>query len=273
MAPQELIDTIFLSDKRERFLLLLLEGPTDIKKVKDHLNVTSSSILPQIKKLREKGLVSKDDEGIYDLTTTGRLIVENLLPLACLLDVFDSKEYYWETRDMDVIPRHLVENIGQLGEVEVIEPDLDHMYDLQPQLHSNMLQSNYIKCLISFFHPDHVEFFNYLSSAGKNLELLFTASVMERILAESPSDMQKLIEQENVDIRLFRENDYIPSLTIGDDFTYFCFFNKSHMYDHRDIISFTEGSIEWGAQLFVYYRDLSVPVSSDMLSEIINGSD
>jgi predicted transcriptional regulator len=96
---------------------------------------------------------------------------------------------------------------------------------------------------------------------------------MERILAESPSDIQKLIEQENVDIRLFRENDYIPSLIIGDDFTYFCFFNKSHMYDHRDIISFTEGSIDWGTQLFVYCRDLSVPVSSEMLSEIINGSE
>jgi predicted transcriptional regulator len=34
MTPHELIDTIFLSDKRERFLLLLLEGPTDIKKSK-----------------------------------------------------------------------------------------------------------------------------------------------------------------------------------------------------------------------------------------------
>ncbi|APH39389.1 helix-turn-helix transcriptional regulator [Methanohalophilus halophilus] len=273
MAPQELIDTIFLSDKRERFLLLLLEGPTDIKKVKEHLNVTSSSILPQIKKLRETGLVSKDDEGIYDLTTTGRLIVENLSPLACMLDVFDSKESYWETRDMDVIPHHLLENIGQLGAVEVIEPDLDHMYDLQPQLHTNILKSNHIKCLISFFHPDHIEVFNSISSAGKNLELIFTGSVMERILAESPSDMQKLIERANVDIRLFRENDYIPSLTIGDDFTYFCFFNKSHMYDHRDIISFTEGSIEWATQLFVYCRDLSVSVSYKMLSEIINGSE
>ena len=273
MAPEELIDTIFLSDKRERFLLLLLEGPTDIKKVKDHLYVTSSSILPQIKKLREQSLVSKNDEGIYDLTTTGRLIVENLSPLACMLDVFDSKEYYWETRDMDVIPRYLLKSIGQLGAVEVIEPDLDHMYDMQPQLHANMLKSNYIKCLISFFHPDYVEVFKSLSSAGKNLELIFTASVMERILAESSSDMQKLIEQANVDVRLFRENDYIPSLTIGDDFTYFCFFNKSHMYDHRDIISFTEGSIEWGTQLFDYCCDLSVPVSSEVLSEIINGSE
>ncbi|MHC1576478.1 MAG: ArsR family transcriptional regulator, partial [Methanosarcinaceae archaeon] len=71
--PSKLTETIFLSDKREKLLLLLQDGPVSIKTIRSSLNTTSSSILPQIKKLRDMGLVSKDDNGIYELTTVGRL--------------------------------------------------------------------------------------------------------------------------------------------------------------------------------------------------------
>ena len=66
-----LIDLAFLSEKRKDVLLLLVEGPKTGDEIKTALNVNSTAIMPQIKKLKEGRLIIQDKKNTYRLSDMG----------------------------------------------------------------------------------------------------------------------------------------------------------------------------------------------------------
>ena len=76
----ELIELIFLSDKRKQLLLFLKSGPKNMDEITEALQAASTSILPQIKKLKDMSLVVQVDK-IYTLSPIGKVLVEKMQPL------------------------------------------------------------------------------------------------------------------------------------------------------------------------------------------------
>jgi len=75
-----LITVLLSSEKRTDLLLLLKEKPRTIEEINDELDTNSVAILPQIKKLKEVGLVIHEDR-IYGLSPLGKIIVRKMEPL------------------------------------------------------------------------------------------------------------------------------------------------------------------------------------------------
>ena len=67
--------------------------------IKEALQVTSTAILPQIKKLKEKSLVIQEDKN-YTLSLIGKVLVEKMQPLVSVIDVFEDNFEYWTERDL-----------------------------------------------------------------------------------------------------------------------------------------------------------------------------
>ncbi|WP_209679730.1 helix-turn-helix transcriptional regulator [Methanohalophilus levihalophilus] len=248
-----MIDTIFLSEKRENFLLMLLEGEADMEKIREDLDVTSSSMLPQIKKLREEGLVNKDDNGVYSLTTIGRLIVNNMVDLSLLFRVFDKNLPYWYNRDLSSIPAHLLDRIGELGDISFIEPDLDHMYELQETFVESLQASSQIKAVVPFFHPMQIDLYADLAESGNSIDLLLTESVYSRIRDEYTEKFSILNSSDNVSIAICQDCINPVSMNVGNNFAYISLLNSSGRYDHRDVCSYDKNAIIWATELFDYY--------------------
>ena len=59
-----LIDLVFRSDKRKNLLILLDSGSKNIDEIRDELDVTATSILPQIKKLIDNDLIVQEDTNV-----------------------------------------------------------------------------------------------------------------------------------------------------------------------------------------------------------------
>lgn len=72
-----LITVLLSSEKRTELLLLLKEKPRTIEEINNELDTNSVAILPQLKKLKENGLVIQEDR-IYDLSLLGRIIVRKM---------------------------------------------------------------------------------------------------------------------------------------------------------------------------------------------------
>jgi predicted transcriptional regulator len=70
-------------------------------------------LLPQIRILKEHHLVSHDRD-IYELTTIGKLIVDEMSPLLDTVNFFEVDIDYWGTHNLDFIPPHLWKRIGEL---------------------------------------------------------------------------------------------------------------------------------------------------------------
>jgi predicted transcriptional regulator len=75
MMRSSLITVLLSSEKRTELLLLLKDKPRTIEEINNELDTNSVAILPQLKKLKENGLVIQEDR-IYDLSLLGRIIVQ-----------------------------------------------------------------------------------------------------------------------------------------------------------------------------------------------------
>jgi len=72
-----LITILLSSEKRIDLLLLLKEKPRTIEEINNKLGTNSVAILPQLKKLKENGLVIQEDR-VYDLSLLGRILVRKM---------------------------------------------------------------------------------------------------------------------------------------------------------------------------------------------------
>ena len=72
-----LITVLLSSEKRTELLLLLKDKPRTIEEINNELDTNSVAILPQLKRLKENGLVIQEDR-IYDLSLLGRIIVRKM---------------------------------------------------------------------------------------------------------------------------------------------------------------------------------------------------
>ena len=81
-----MIDLLLRSDKRRKILLFLKEGPKNIEEITALLGSSCTAVLPQMKKLIEKGLVRQENK-IYRLTTVAMKHTEKLVPLLGTIEV------------------------------------------------------------------------------------------------------------------------------------------------------------------------------------------
>ena len=247
-----LCDTIWLSEKRKNLLLLLMEGPRDIEQIKTSLNVTSKAMMPQIKILKKQGLVLQN-ENTYMLSEIGKLVVGNMLPLLNTLEVLEENKEYWTSRDTSVIPQEQFMRLGELGECMVIEPDLNHLFDLPREFTENLIKSRCIMSSLSYYHPLYSSLYSRLAKSGAE-------SVFDRLKNDCRDELETLLDSENTVVKVCEENLKLPTIAVTEKFMYICLFDKQGKYDHRKVMSFDASALRWGRELFMHYNELSQKV-------------
>lgn len=254
-----LCDTIWLSEKRKNLLLLLMEGPRDIEQIKTSLNVTSKAMMPQIKILKKQGLVLQN-ENTYMLSEIGKLVVGNMLPLLNTLEVLEENKEYWTSRDTSVIPQEQFMRLGELGECMVIEPDLNHLFDLPREFTENLIKSRCIMSSLSYYHPLYSSLYSRLAKSGAEMEIVLTKSVFDRLKNDCRDELETLLDSENTVVKVCEENLKLPTIAVTEKFMYICLFNRQGKYDHRKVMSFDASALRWGRELFMHYNELSQKV-------------
>ncbi len=249
-----LSDTIWLSEKRKNLLLLLNEGPRNIDHIKSALNVTSKAMMPQIKILKEQNMIIQNDED-YELSDIGQILVHNMNPLLKTLDVIEENREYWSSRDLTPIPEELAYKLGELGQCMLIEPDLNHMFDLPIEFTENLKRANSAMMFASYFHPLYPELFTEISANRTKFDLMLTMSVLDRMTEECEEELNILRASEDTNVYICDDNDIkLTTIAVTETFTYLCLFNKEGIYDHRKIITFDKSGIQWGKELFDHYK-------------------
>jgi predicted transcriptional regulator len=248
-----LVNTVWYSEKRKNLLLLLSEGERDLEQIKKSLNVTTRSIMPQIKTLKNQNLIKQEQEN-FSLTTIGNIIVDNMLPFLDTSRIVEENKDFWTSRDFDAIPAHLFSRMRDLGHYFLIEPDINHMFELPREFVDNIPKSKTIMTFVSYLHPSFLSLYLKAALSGADIVLFLSETALDKIRKEYLGQFNELIGMDGTAIFLCEENPRIPMITVTDWFCYICLFNEEKRYDHRDIISFDESSLEWCNELFEYYR-------------------
>lgn len=249
-----LIDTMLNSEKRKNLLLLLMEGGKDRDQIKTALNVTSTAIIPQIKKLKEAGLVLQEEDN-YRLSDMGQVLVENMLPYLNIVEVFEENGEYWLTRNLKGIPWPLLKRLGELGNYLIIEPDLNYLFEFPREFRENIFKSNFVMAFTAYFHPEYPGIYSKLAEQGVNVSFILTPSVLERLQKDYVEQMKKISVYKNTEIFVTDEISGLATIVTTDRFLFLCFFNKSGHYDHRIIMSFDPRALQWSQELFRNYQE------------------
>lgn len=255
-----LVSAIFDSDKRKKILLLLFDGEKSREEIKTSLDVTSTALIPQIKKLKEKGLVIQNGD-YYILSSIGVIVVGKMKHLLDTVDVFEVNKDFWENRDLNGIPQSFLGRFGELGTYIVIEPDLKYLFEFPKEFTENIEKSNYIMVYNAYFHPDYPDLYSRLAEKGINLSIILTNPVFERMNKDYAENFKKAIDFENVDLFVSNNITGLATLVATDRFLFLSFFTDTGQYDHRTIMSFDSNALQWGRDLFNYYAGESEKIT------------
>ncbi|TGC08997.1 helix-turn-helix transcriptional regulator [Methanolobus halotolerans] len=251
-----LLEMVWFSEKRRKLLLLLLDGPKSPEEIKKAFGVNWRSLILPLKELREEELILNEN-GNYQLSVIGKLITESVKPMDEVLNMFEGNTEYWANRNLTAIPQQLRDRIGEIGNYQVIEPDLNHMFDPPEQVFSRLRESGFVYSIFSIYHPLYMPLYCELAEKGTRVSLIVTEPVLERMNEDCKKEKEKMEQLQNTNLFLYRTGNagmIPPSVVVSDRIFMASFFSLSGKYDHRDVVSFTESSMEWGEELFESYK-------------------
>lgn len=239
---------------------MLDSGSKNIDEIKDGLDVTATSILPQIKKLIDNDLIVQEDK-VYKLTVLGEFIIKKVKPLISALDVVEKSNHYWTGHDLNSIPRHLLERIAELGDCTLIEPDLNHIYEPSQKIIDSMANSKRVATFASYFNPAYLPLYVELGRKDAELSLNFTQSVWDHLSNEHSKMLKETIEMDNVSLYVSKEGIRLTEITVTDKIMLLGLFDKNGKFDQQFIMSFEPSALRWGQELFDYFKRLSKQVN------------
>ena len=282
-TSSSLLDAIFLSEKRKNLLLLLKEeGPKSSEEIKNSFDFPWKSMIPQIKKLVDLGLVIQTD-GMYSLSEMGVVIATNMQFLLNTLKIYEENRDFWSEHDLSSIPFHLLTRIGELGQCKILKPDISHIFKVQEDIVKCMLASSRIMVFVSAIHPAyHLVCLEFIEKKI-DITIILTESVFESIQAEclpksdtvfSDSSVLKLdLSEYKKEVQLFlncENSDFFVSdgekkpmmLIVTDNIFALSLLDKHSRVDRYYIVSFEPGALKWGEELFAYYKKNSRQIFS-----------
>lgn len=254
-----LTELVFRSEKRRNLLLFLKDRPRYIDEIQDHLCVDPVSILPQLKKLKDRKLVIQKDH-TYELSIMGKAIVDKMPPLLDTLEVLEDNFDYWSRRNLEGIPQVLRRRIGELKNCKLIRPDLSHMFELNPEFVENFLRSRQVLGFSSYFHPSLISLYLELAKKETEISLMLTGPVLQRFKTDYRDDLQTLIEFEHVNLSLFPKDPKLAGFTVTNRFFLLTILPEIKFFETESLFSFDPEAFKWGTDLFSHLQKEAVRV-------------
>ncbi len=255
-----LIDVIFRSEKRKRTLLLLKEQPASMEYLLDRLNTTRQALLPQIRILEDHFLVTGHDD-VYELTTIGKLVVDEMHPLMGTVKVLDNDIDYWGTHIFDFIPDHLLIKIRELQDFRTISPSLSEMFELNREYYEYAKQSDSMYKVTTYFHPDFPAFFEELTGNNVNIRFVITEDAFAKLRSERSEDFEKLLGNELIDMFVYPGKLDLLTYTFNDHCILMRLLKNNGETDVTHIMCSNPSAVEWGRELFEYFLQDALPVT------------
>lgn len=254
-----LISFLVISEKREKLLLLLSGGPKTLSEIRDSLEVTSSGIIPEIRKLEEKMLIYQENRE-YVITDIGAVVAEFMCQLEWTLRIFSIDSKFWIEHNISGIPIEFRLRLHELGNYEIIRSTPNDIFRPHNEYLKNLLNARWMKAVSPVLHPKYPNYVIDLADRGVPVSIIATRELLGTLKEKYNDEMRKGLEYENTDINVCDENISL-SFSVTDFFLSMRLFLKDGNYDfYQNILSFDKSAIRWGEDLFNYYARRSKKV-------------
>ncbi len=253
MSSFPLVDVVWLSQKRTRILLHLLNGPKNSEEIRDELELDIRALHLPLKELKEEGIVNQDD-GRFFLSEIGRIVSMNAKPSYDLANIFERNTSYWISRDLTNIPQNFARRLGELEDCQLFEQYIGQMFQLPERFIKSTSKTSNVMSLLSFFYPEHLHLYTEVAKKGGEVSLIMTEGVFETLMENFPETLSEMSRFNNTKLYCLSGELSPPSFTINDEILLISFFNKNRRYDHQDMMCNSNRALKWGKELFEHYK-------------------
>ncbi len=263
MQPElpELIDVVFRSHKRRDLLLLLGEESRTMEEIKTLLDVSPTAILPQIKRLTDSNLVIHKN-GSYELTDMGDQVFKKVQSLVNVLTLLE-RDNYWIEHDLNGIPQHLLERIGDLKDCKLVEADPSQIFEPSVELLKFFSSSRSLMVFSSFYRPEFLPLYSKLGRLESDVTLIFTESVLEKFLHNYERKIRKLAILQNTELFVCNDGIKLAELIVSDRGMIISLFDSNGRFYYDYMFCSEPEAVNWARELFEFYKSRAWQIESE----------
>ncbi|MBP2030996.1 putative transcriptional regulator [Methanohalophilus levihalophilus] len=256
---KKITDILFASDKRKNTLLMLQDGPKEMDTILKSLNTTRAALLPQMKVLKDRNLISKNGD-TYSLTTIGKLLVEEMDKFLNTAEIFAGENTYLNTHCIDFLPECLLKKIPELGDYKIVDIPADKLFDSDWGLVASPKKTDYWFEITSTLHPTFHDCYIKIAEGITDVSIIFSSEVYERAKLEYYDELKELIELDFISLYVCSQHMDFVSLTMSGDSIKFNLLTNKGYFDNKRMIFSGPDVVDWGRELFNYYMNFSKPI-------------
>lgn len=257
---KELLEVLFMSEKRKEVLLLLQDGAKEMEFLLKSLNTTRQALLPQIRILEEHHLVSNDRD-TYELTTIGKLIVDKIAPIIDTVDALDADIDYWGSHILDFIPPHLLKRIGEIGKCKTITPPIPETHHILRKFHESSKKSGVLYSINTFFHPNFADLFDDLIRNNVKIHFILSQDLLDNMRDNYNKVFTEFINTDKFNFYLHPADLGFMSLGVSEHYLMLTSLRTDGFFDNNRILCGNPRAVQWGKELFEYYLKEATPVT------------
>ena len=255
-----LLDVLFMSEKRKTVLLLLKDSAKEMDTLLKSLKTSRQSLLPQIKILEEHHLVIHYDD-TYKLTTIGKLIVDEMIPLINKTEVLDSDIDYWGNHNLDFIPSYLLEKIDQLKNCEIINPSLTELFSTHKSLNPEYKVSPSVYTVTTILYPEFDSIVTEMLENNVDFYYIVSQELLNKIRTEYQDEFANFIKNRSFNMYVYNKEMKFLYFTFDSVHSLITMLKNNGEFDHKFMLCRSQSAVDWTKELFDYYLKDSSPVT------------
>lgn len=253
MGNNDLLGVVISSGVRREILLFLSDGAMPLADIKAHVNISSQQLSPCIRELLGHDLICVKERK-YSLTPVGRAIVTKLKPFLKTIDLFEQHSEFWMKHTLGGLPEVMMDRIEEIspGTLVVDVPgDLDRTFE---EFYKVLDNSQYLIGISPIYGLEITQAFVDQAFKNKSISIIMKSDIYNKLITKSPefADIQKVYP--NVNFYLCNMKD-LPCFFVTDKYLFLSLYLHNGNVDLQSNFISSEGSaIQWGLDLFEYYR-------------------
>ncbi|MBI5681089.1 MAG: DUF1724 domain-containing protein [Methanobacterium sp.] len=264
-----------ISSVRMKIMISLNDGPKKTKQLRKLTGIQPSTIIHGINELVKQKIVLKEEDTYY-LSEIGRILVPKYIDMIKSMVILKNSQNLWLKHEIDAIPHHLLMEIGDLSNSQLIESDNTDIFKTHGNFVNMVSQSENIRGVSTVFHPDFVGVFRKIIDKNSEIkvELILTDEVLKKTIMSihktNLKDLIRWVSKKNLILWRLNEDAKV-GFTVTDNFLSLGLYKKNGTYDSlRDLISEHPDAIAWGNKLFDYYQKKADKIELKRLDKLIS---
>ncbi|MDQ1276538.1 MAG: hypothetical protein QG610_2116 [Euryarchaeota archaeon] len=261
LMRSSLITVLLSSEKRTDLLLFLKEKPRTVEEINSELNTSPVAILPQLKRLKESGLVVQDDK-FYSLSLPGKILVRRIESLVKAFSLLEDNYDYWSGVKSGGTPLVFFKLMEELMALIPDQPQAEDTSSSDQKMTEAFCNSKQILLIVSQCDLHYPGICAENAKKGLKVSIIFTQPVFEQFTEEFKEELDTLSLLKNFNTYVLNEDLTPPTLAVTDSMVFACFSSGTDdENENNTMVIFGEKAVHWGKETFEHFRALARPLA------------